>query len=99
MKEGVTALDRPEQGVFHRVRVVAVRQGDRAIIGVGNIGGAPARPLVRGDEQAVLAAREESNAAALAAELGPLASAATVPDNGNRSRQESRQLQASKRTG
>lgn len=51
-----------------------------AIIGVGNIGGALARHLVRGGEQVVLAAREESNAAALAAELAPLASAATVQE-------------------
>lgn len=49
-----------------------------AIIGVGNIGGALARHLVRGGEQVMLAAREESNASALAAELGPLASAAAV---------------------
>jgi predicted dinucleotide-binding enzyme len=49
-----------------------------AIIGVGNIGGALARHLVRGGEPVMLAAREESNAAALAGELGPLASAATV---------------------
>ncbi len=49
-----------------------------AIIGVGNIGGALARHLVRGGVQVTLAAREESNAAALAGELGPLASAATV---------------------
>jgi predicted dinucleotide-binding enzyme len=51
-----------------------------AIIGVGNIGGALARHLVRGGEQVMLAAREESNAAALAGELGPLASAATVQE-------------------
>jgi 8-hydroxy-5-deazaflavin:NADPH oxidoreductase len=51
-----------------------------AIIGVGNIGGTLARHLVRGGEQVVLAAREESNAAALATELGPLASAATIPE-------------------
>jgi predicted dinucleotide-binding enzyme len=49
-----------------------------AIIGVGNIGGALARHLVDGGEQVMLAAREEPNAAALAGELGPLASAATV---------------------
>ncbi len=49
-----------------------------AIVGVGNIGGALARHLVRGGAQVTLAAREESNAAALAGELGPLASAATV---------------------
>ena len=51
-----------------------------AIIGVGNIGGALARHLVRGGEHVVLAAQEEPNAAALAAELGPRASAATVPE-------------------
>jgi 8-hydroxy-5-deazaflavin:NADPH oxidoreductase len=51
-----------------------------AIIGVGNVGGAVARHLVRGGEQVMLAAREESNAAALAGELGPLASAATVAE-------------------
>jgi predicted dinucleotide-binding enzyme len=51
-----------------------------AIIGVGNIGGALARHLVRGGEQVMLAAREEPNAAALAGELGPKASAATVKD-------------------
>jgi 8-hydroxy-5-deazaflavin:NADPH oxidoreductase len=49
-----------------------------AIIGVGNIGGALARHLVRGGEPVVLAAREESAAAALAGELGSLASAANV---------------------
>ncbi len=51
-----------------------------AIIGVGNIGGALARHLVRGGEQVILAAREESDAAALAGELAPLASAATVQE-------------------
>ena len=51
-----------------------------AIIGVGNIGGALARHLVRGGEPVVLAAREEPDAAALAGELGPLASAATVQE-------------------
>jgi predicted dinucleotide-binding enzyme len=51
-----------------------------AIIGVGNIGGALARHLVRGGERVTLAAREEPDAAALAAELGPLASAATVQE-------------------
>ncbi len=49
-----------------------------AIIGVGNIGGALARHLVRGGEHVVLAAKDESKAAALAGELGPLASAASV---------------------
>jgi 8-hydroxy-5-deazaflavin:NADPH oxidoreductase len=51
-----------------------------AIIGVGNVGGTLARHLVRGGEQVVLAARDESNAAAIAGELGPLARAATVHD-------------------
>jgi predicted dinucleotide-binding enzyme len=48
------------------------------IIGVGNVGGALARHLVRGGEPVVLAARDESAAAALAGELGSLASASTV---------------------
>jgi len=51
-----------------------------AIIGVGNVGGALARHLTAGGEQVVLAAQEEPKAAALAGELGPLASAASVPD-------------------
>ena len=49
-----------------------------AIIGTGNIGGQVARHLVAGGERVVLAARDESHAAALAKELGPLASAASV---------------------
>src|SRR2546422_5851337 len=49
-----------------------------AIIGTGNIGGQVARHLVAGGERVVLAARDESHAAALADELGPLASAASV---------------------
>jgi 8-hydroxy-5-deazaflavin:NADPH oxidoreductase len=49
-----------------------------AIIGVGNIGGAIARHLVASGEPVVLAANEESNAEALADELGPLARAASV---------------------
>src|SRR5207302_1129066 len=49
-----------------------------AIIGTGNIGGQVARHLVAGGEQVILAARDESHAAALATELGPLASAASV---------------------
>ena len=49
-----------------------------AIIGVGKIGSALARHLVRGDERVVLAARHESHAATLANELGELASAAPV---------------------
>jgi predicted dinucleotide-binding enzyme len=51
-----------------------------AIIGVGNVGGAIARHLTAGGEQVVLAARDEADAAALAAELGSLASAASVPE-------------------
>jgi predicted dinucleotide-binding enzyme len=44
-----------------------------AIIGVGNIGKSVARHLVEGGERVVLAARDESNATALANELGELA--------------------------
>lgn len=51
-----------------------------AIIGVGNVGGALARHLVDGGEPVMLAAREKPDAAALAGELGPLASAATVQE-------------------
>jgi len=51
-----------------------------AIIGVGKIGGAAARHLVAGGEPVVLAAKDESNAQALAKELGPLARAASVED-------------------
>ena len=51
-----------------------------AIVGVGNIGSALARDLVRGDEAVVLAAKDESQAKAFADELGPLARAATVDD-------------------
>jgi predicted dinucleotide-binding enzyme len=49
-----------------------------AIIGTGNIGSAVARHLVRGDETVVVAARDASEAEALAAQLGPRASAAPV---------------------
>ncbi len=49
-----------------------------AIIGIGNIGGALARYLVAGGERVVLAARDESDAAGLARELGQSASAAPV---------------------
>ncbi len=49
-----------------------------AIIGLGNIGKSVARHLVDGDERVVLAARDESNATALARELGELASATSV---------------------
>jgi hypothetical protein len=49
-----------------------------AIIGVGHIGKSVARHLVDGGERVVLAARDESNATALANELGELASATSV---------------------
>jgi predicted dinucleotide-binding enzyme len=51
-----------------------------AIIGVGKIGGGLARDLVRGGEHVVLAARDESQAEALADELGDLATAASARD-------------------
>jgi hypothetical protein len=51
-----------------------------AIVGVGNIGSAVARHLVRGDQVVVLASKNESQAKALADQLGPLARAASVED-------------------
>jgi 8-hydroxy-5-deazaflavin:NADPH oxidoreductase len=51
-----------------------------AIIGVGNIGGSLARHLNNGGERVVLVARDESKAAALAKELGELASATSVEE-------------------
>jgi predicted dinucleotide-binding enzyme len=51
-----------------------------AIIGVGNIGSVVARHLVAGGESVILAARDESQAKALADELGPNARAASVKD-------------------
>ena len=51
-----------------------------AIIGVGNLGGTVARHLVAGDEPVVLAAADEAHAKALADELGPSASAASVSE-------------------
>lgn len=51
-----------------------------AIIGIGNIGSRVARNLVNGGEQVVLAARDQSGADSLAAELGALASSASVVD-------------------
>jgi 8-hydroxy-5-deazaflavin:NADPH oxidoreductase len=51
-----------------------------AIIGVGNLGSTVARHLVAGDEPVVLAAADEEHARALADELGPSASAASVED-------------------
>jgi predicted dinucleotide-binding enzyme len=50
------------------------------VVGVGNIGSALARNLVRGDESVVLASKDESHAEALAGELGPLARATSVED-------------------
>ncbi|MBB6405320.1 NAD(P)-binding domain-containing protein [Arthrobacter sp. AZCC_0090] len=51
-----------------------------AIIGIGNVGSRVARNLVQGGEPVVLAARNQSGADALAAELGALASSASVFD-------------------
>jgi 8-hydroxy-5-deazaflavin:NADPH oxidoreductase len=51
-----------------------------AIIGVGNLGSTVARHLVAGGEPVVLAAADEAHAKALADELGPQASAASVED-------------------
>jgi predicted dinucleotide-binding enzyme len=51
-----------------------------AIIGVGNLGGTVARHLTNGGEPVVLAAADEAHAVALADELGPNASAASVGD-------------------
>src|SRR5439155_21407091 len=51
-----------------------------AVIGIGNIGGTLARHLVRGGEPVVLAAKDESNAAALAQDLGDRARAASVEE-------------------
>ena len=51
-----------------------------AIIGVGNLGGTVARHLVAGHEPVVLAAADKTHAEALADELGPTASAASVED-------------------
>jgi 8-hydroxy-5-deazaflavin:NADPH oxidoreductase len=51
-----------------------------AIIGIGNIASTIARHLVGGGESVVVAARDESQAKALADELGPNARAASVED-------------------
>src|SRR3989454_7483774 len=56
------------------------KQMTTAIIGLGNIGKAVARHLVDGGERVVLAAGTESNAVALAKELGELASATSVEE-------------------
>jgi predicted dinucleotide-binding enzyme len=49
-----------------------------AIVGVGNIGSALARHLVRGGQSVLLASKDPSRAEALADELGPAARAASV---------------------
>lgn len=51
-----------------------------AIIGIGNIGSTLARHVVDGGEAVVLATKDESQAEALATELGRLARAASVED-------------------
>jgi predicted dinucleotide-binding enzyme len=51
-----------------------------AIVGVGNIGSAVARHLVRGAEAVLLASKDASRARALGDELGPLARATSVED-------------------
>lgn len=51
-----------------------------AIIGVGNIGSSVARDLTQGGQRVVLAARNQSNADALASQLGNMARSATVSD-------------------
>ena len=51
-----------------------------SIIGVGNLGGTVARHLAAGGEPVVLAALDEAHAQALADELGPNATAASVED-------------------
>src|ERR1700740_3573808 len=51
-----------------------------AIIGVGNLGATVAGHLVGGGESVVWAAKDEAHARALADELGPNASAASVED-------------------
>jgi predicted dinucleotide-binding enzyme len=51
-----------------------------AVIGVGNLGRTVARHLVGGGESVVLAAADERHAEALADELGPNASAASVEE-------------------
>jgi 8-hydroxy-5-deazaflavin:NADPH oxidoreductase len=51
-----------------------------SIIGVGSLGSTVARHLVNGGETVVLAAQDEAHAKALADELGPNASAASVDD-------------------
>jgi predicted dinucleotide-binding enzyme len=51
-----------------------------AIVGVGNIGSAVAKHLVAGGETVVVAGKGQTRAQELAAELGPLASAASVDE-------------------
>jgi 8-hydroxy-5-deazaflavin:NADPH oxidoreductase len=57
-----------------------IRDMTTSIIGVGNLGGTVARHLAAGGETVVLAAQDEAHAQALADELGPTASAASVED-------------------
>jgi predicted dinucleotide-binding enzyme len=57
-----------------------IRAMTTSIIGVGSLGGTVARHLVAGGELVVLAARDEAHAQALADELGPNASVASVED-------------------
>lgn len=72
----------PEHSTYHE-STACERQEDEAmttaIIGTGNIGGQVARHLVAGAERVVLAAREDSHAAALANELGPLGGGSAKP--------------------
>jgi 8-hydroxy-5-deazaflavin:NADPH oxidoreductase len=51
-----------------------------AIVGAGNIGSAIARHLVAGGESVIVAAKDDSQAKALADELGPNARASSVED-------------------
>jgi 8-hydroxy-5-deazaflavin:NADPH oxidoreductase len=73
----------PRHQSQHARREITDRKGVKlttAIIGVGSLGGTVARHLVAGGEPVVLAAANEGHAEALAGELGPNASAATVED-------------------
>ena len=65
-------------GCDRRAAKITIRGMTTSIIGVGNLGSAVARHLVNGGETVVLAAEDEAHAKALAAELGPGASAASV---------------------
>jgi len=79
---GFPGFDRPAEEPT-LAAVTAARYGGRlttAIIGVGNLGAALARHLVGGGEPVVVAAKHKSRAEAVAAELGPLARAASADD-------------------